>query len=135
MFEVTQSTLAEIRNHADMGKPSEVCGVVLVHSDGVQEVRRMRNAETARPARLYRFAPDEQAKIWRYARDIGAEIGAVYHSHPSHGPEPSAIDHSLASAQIPCYLILGMKTDAFAAYRPARYGLEWMPLSVAPLHR
>lgn len=131
-FDMSDYILNGIRVHAAEDVPNEACGVIVQHAAQRHEVVRMRNAARGKADTLYQFDPYEQEKVWRYARDVRAEICAVYHSHPSHGPEPSALDHALAAIEIPWYLIYGVKGDCFAAYRPTRFGLEWMPLVIRP---
>ncbi|HET7617206.1 MAG TPA: M67 family metallopeptidase [Vicinamibacterales bacterium] len=81
---------AAIVAHARRDAPDECCGFLLGADDAVDEACPARNL-TRSPTRFLVDPEDHFAAIHR-ARATGRAVRAVYHSHPSGPPRPSASD-------------------------------------------
>ena len=78
--------------HCLAGLPDEACGL-LVGSYGADEVAHLfPTPNAAASAMVYEIDPKEMLRIDRAARDIGADIVGVFHSHTHTDAYPSPTD-------------------------------------------
>lgn len=70
---------------------AEVCGLVGGCMGRIQSLYPTANVAADR-ARAFEIDPKQQLAATRLMRERGEELLAVYHSHPSSPPEPSARD-------------------------------------------
>jgi proteasome lid subunit RPN8/RPN11 len=63
--------------------PEEACGILLGKHDLVREAYPCRNVHDGDRRRFYALAPEDQFACARYARSIGLDWVAYYHSHPN----------------------------------------------------
>ncbi len=92
-MKIAQDQLDEIIAHAVRDLPNECCGLVGVRDGRVAEVIALENV-AASPYR-FEMGIDQQRAIERI-EDSGAEVGAMYHSHPRTEAYPSLTDMALS---------------------------------------
>ena len=94
MFELNETALASVTNHAVETYPEECCGVIL-GGDGGDEVHRLVNIQNRlhatdpetfpRDARIaYTMDRKELDTVLEQGERRGMSLKAVYHSHPDH---------------------------------------------------
>jgi [CysO sulfur-carrier protein]-S-L-cysteine hydrolase len=83
--------LAAVVAHARADAPIECCGLLAGSPDGRVSLHFPVRNDLASPAEYLTNARDMLAAS-KAARAAGAEVLAVYHSHPSSAPIPSAKD-------------------------------------------
>ena len=93
-MQIAPELLDQIVAHAERDKPHECCGVVIAR-DGVAE--RVVELENLAHSGM-RFEVDGLVlhHLLEEAEDGGAELGAIYHSHPRSPAEPSQTDINFA---------------------------------------
>lgn len=88
---IAPDLLEEIVEHARRDAPAECCGVV-ISRDGVAEAVHPLDNLARTPKMGFEVDPMVLSRLLDAAEDDGAEIGAIYHSHPRSAPEPSQTD-------------------------------------------
>lgn len=83
--------------------PEEACGLIAGRDNIAWEVIPVRNALHS-PVR-YRMDPQEQLNAFNRIEELGLEIIAIYHSHPSGPAHPSPSDIAEAFYPDAVYLI------------------------------
>jgi len=94
-MQVPEALIAEMVAHAREEAPNECCGLVAVRDGVAVEVRRTENKAHS----PLRFEVDG-LEIMRALDDfeaMGAELGAIYHSHTRTAPYPSQTDINFAA--------------------------------------
>jgi proteasome lid subunit RPN8/RPN11 len=117
--QLPRALINQLLHHAQQSPVHEVCGLlgardgVPVHCYPVANV-------AADPQRLFAMDPAQQIAALRTLRERGEELFAIYHSHPTTPPQPSAID--LAQARYPeaLYLIISLQTQGVLEMRGFR---------------
>ncbi len=107
----------------------EVCGFVVRRGDGCA-VCPVTNIASD-PVRRFEMDPAGMIEAFRHARDDGEEILAIYHSHPSGPPRPSALDQELAHYPDLPYLVISLGTRGvleLRAFHLDRNGCRERPL-------
>ena len=72
---------------------------------------------SATPAKLFAMDPARQIAAMRGMRDRGEQLFAIYHSHPSSPPLPSAVDLEQANYPETLYLIISLQTQGVLEMR------------------
>lgn len=83
--------LEEIVEHARRDAPAECCGVVISRDGVAERVVSMENLART-PKMGFEVDGVQLARLLDEAEAAGAELGAIYHSHPRSAPEPSQTD-------------------------------------------
>jgi proteasome lid subunit RPN8/RPN11 len=103
--------------------PLECCGLLLGRSrDGVvrvEEVMRMRNANSQRGHDRYEIDAQDLFHADAHSRERQLEIVGVWHTHPDHSARPSATDREQAWAGW-SYLIVSVSHAGVQALRSWR---------------
>jgi [CysO sulfur-carrier protein]-S-L-cysteine hydrolase len=86
---IPQAVLDAMIAQAEAERPCECCGF-LVGKDRIERAVPLRNALASPVA--YEVDARELLKVQRELRAEGREVMAVYHSHPTSAPVPSASD-------------------------------------------
>jgi [CysO sulfur-carrier protein]-S-L-cysteine hydrolase len=89
-LEIPADILEAMVAHCRQEAPLECCGILGGVSPRVSSIHSLRNTD-ASPVR-YNADPRDLIDAVVALRDRGAEILAIYHSHPKHPPIPSATD-------------------------------------------
>lgn len=83
----------EIVEHARAEAPRECCGMIGRYKRSDSELVKVYPAVNSAVAdRNFGISGVEQYRIERELEDDGLRIGAIYHSHPTQPPSPSAAD-------------------------------------------
>jgi proteasome lid subunit RPN8/RPN11 len=88
---IAPDLLEEIVEHARRDAPAECCGVVISRDGVAESVHPLANLART-PKMGFEVDPMVLSRLLDEAEDDGAEIGAIYHSHPRSAPEPSQTD-------------------------------------------
>jgi proteasome lid subunit RPN8/RPN11 len=91
---VPDALLEEVIEHARQGAPLECCGLLAGHvANGVGVVTsRFTIANELRSQSDYLTNAGDMFRAFRAMRTTGEELLAIYHSHPTSAPVPSARD-------------------------------------------
>lgn len=92
--------------HARAEAPRECCGVIGGGAGQPTRLERLTNLEPG--VTRYRIDDAEVYRLYRELDDVGAEIVAIYHSHPVSAAHPSATDVALAMWPDAVYLICSL---------------------------
>jgi proteasome lid subunit RPN8/RPN11 len=88
---IPELLLAEVVAHARAASPLECCGLLAGSPDGTASARypitNSANSPTA-----YETDARDMLRAFRDMRDRGIDLLAIYHSHPTSAPVPSAHD-------------------------------------------
>jgi proteasome lid subunit RPN8/RPN11 len=97
---LSNTLLAQIRDHAAREYPHECCGVLLGRMEGntktVYALRPMTNVHAETHERRYLIPPEEMFRLEQEARSGAFQILGFYHSHPDHPARPSEYDREWA---------------------------------------
>lgn len=113
---------AEIVSAARRETPREACGILVgCAGPGVTEVTDHAPGRNVhhRPTDRFELAPEDLLAAERAARAKGLEVVGFWHSHPSSGAEPSAVDRA-ASWNGYSYLIVSLAEESGARLRSWR---------------
>ncbi len=93
-FSIPLAILEEMIAHAVAEFPLECCGLLAGHvRDGVATVStRFAIVNELQSENAYRTEPRGMLAAFRAMRESGTELLAIYHSHPTSEPVPSARD-------------------------------------------
>lgn len=91
---IPRAVFLEMCLHAREERPVEACGYLAGKDTRVKKMFRMRNVDESEEH--FMFDPEEQFAVAEKASEAGLTLIAVYHSHPSSPPRPSAEDIRLA---------------------------------------
>ena len=81
----------QILHHAQSAPDREVCGLIGAKDTHPSDCYPVKNiADT--PATRFRMDPQSQVDAMRHMREQQQELFAIYHSHPTSPPIPSATD-------------------------------------------
>ena len=108
----------------------EVCGLIGGQQQ-LQSVYPISNIAT-HPTTEFLLDPSEQIAAMRQMRQRGEDLLAIYHSHPSSEPSPSARDLAAAEYREALYLIIGQTTSGqkIQGYKLLKTGPEPVQLVI-----
>ena len=109
---------AEIVDHALVGYPEEVCGVIAGTGGVAVALFRGRNVSPT-PRTTYQLDVETLARQIAF-EDAGLILAAIYHSHPCDPGEPSPMDIRLAYYPDSLYIICGLTDQGEAVVRGFR---------------
>jgi proteasome lid subunit RPN8/RPN11 len=113
---VFESALAErLLDHARVGAPAEVCGVLGGADGRVTHAEPVPNVASTPEAR-YELDPAATVDAIERVEDAGDHLG-FYHSHPRGPPRPSATDESDATWTGFVYCIVSLPESRIDAWR------------------
>jgi len=109
MLTITQHILQQLIDHAHRDLPNEACGYLAGKDGIVTHSFALTNVDQS--PEHFSFDPAEQFKTVKEARNLGLEILANYHSHPSSPARPSEEDIRLAYDPNISYVIVSLAKD------------------------
>lgn len=109
----------QLLHHAQQSPAAEVCGLVGARAGMAVRCYPVANVAPD-PRRLFAMDPAQQIAALRALRDRGEELFAIYHSHPSTPPLPSATDLAQAAYPEALYLIISLQTRGVLEMRGFR---------------
>lgn len=92
---VTGSLLEGLLAYAEVQAPYEACGLVADYGGDLAFLPA--SNVSAEPRTSFLIGADEQRRLLAMVAAAGAEVVALFHSHPRSGPEPSERDLELAA--------------------------------------
>ena len=81
-----------IRQHGAETYPNECCGALIGRDGQVTGTFALPNTTEEGPRRRFLVRPDDYRQAEQQAREAGADLLGVYHSHPDHPARPSQYD-------------------------------------------
>jgi len=121
-LELPRAAVNRLLAAAQASPDEEVCGFV-VRDGNDCVILPVRNISTE-PTCRFEMDPAGMVEAFRHARDDGEEILAIYHSHPSGPPFPSALDQELAYYPDLPYLVISLGTRGVLELRAFHLGHE-----------
>ena len=115
MLKIPQDVYDDIIAHAREGFPLEACGILGGREGVVSFHYRMTN--TDRSNDHFMMDPREQFAVVKELRARGAEMLAIYHSHPESPARPSEEDIRLALTPAVSHLIVSLADPGEAVAR------------------
>lgn len=103
---IPQEIFNEMLDHCKDGYPKEACGILAGNGNEVKKIYKMINIENSPVS--YRLDPKEQFRVMKEIRQENLSMLAIYHSHPSSNPYPSAKDVELAFYDDVVYIIISL---------------------------
>ena len=95
--------------HAQHNDKNEVCGLISQNTDQEMTLYPMKNIATD-PAHYFQMDGPQMIRTMKSIREEGAELFAIYHSHPSTPATPSKTDIEKAGYPDALYLIISLNT-------------------------
>ena len=92
--------------HCKEAYPNEACGILAGKGAEVSKIYKMANTEKSPVS--YFMDSKEQFKVMKDIRENNLSMLAIFHSHPSSPPYPSAKDMSLAFYEDCVYVIVSL---------------------------
>jgi len=120
MLKIPEQLWQEIITHLRTLSPEEGCGLLGGTKEGVKSHYPGANIHET-PQKNYRLDPHDQFRIMKEMRRKKEELLAIYHSHPTTPPEPSATDLELAYSPEVCNLIISLSRPEFPLVRNYKY--------------
>jgi proteasome lid subunit RPN8/RPN11 len=102
----------QMRRHVGRNAPLEACGLLAGKDGQVSLSQGVRNDERS-PVR-FQMNPKEQLKAFNHFEDMGLDLLAIYHSHPSGPTHPSPIDIRQAAYAV-VYIIWSLQAEEWKA--------------------
>lgn len=99
----------QLLRHAQQSPIAEVCGLIGSKDHIPTRCYPVANVASS-PQRLFALDPTQQIAAMRTMRDRNEQLFAIYHSHPSSPPFPSATDLAQANYPETLYLIISLQT-------------------------
>lgn len=130
---VTPELASAIVNHARVGMPQEICGILAGSADGA--VRRIVSVPNVAEQPDVTYYMDEETLVQTMselqASDL--ELLGFYHSHPKGRALPSSTDIRSASYPAAAYVIIGMgvQPPEIAAWKIHAGEVERIPLIIS----
>jgi proteasome lid subunit RPN8/RPN11 len=109
----------QLLHHAQRGGRHEICGLVTGRDGHPTRAVPVTNI-AATPATRYEMDPKGLIDALRGMREAGETLFAIYHSHPSSPPAPSAMDTAQANYPEALYLIVSLNTKGMLEMRGYR---------------
>jgi proteasome lid subunit RPN8/RPN11 len=105
--------------HARQEYPRECCGIISGHDGRLDKVHALRNIAAGNV--FYEIDPEQLMHLeFGELEQSGAEIVAIYHSHPESQAYPSATDLNLAYWPEAVYLICSLENKSEPGIRGFR---------------
>jgi proteasome lid subunit RPN8/RPN11 len=103
---VPDHLIEEIILHCKEVYPIEACGILAGKYRVIKKVYKMTNIENSSVS--YFMDSKEQFTVMKEVRELGLEMSAIYHSHPSSDAYPSPKDINLAFYEDSLYVIVSL---------------------------
>ncbi len=114
MIKIPENIFKKIIEHSKNDYPIEACGYLVGINENVIDIIKMRNIDESKEH--FTFDPKEQFQAVKYARSKGANLIAVYHSHPNSPARMSNEDIRLANDTSIKYLIYSVSEDKLKCF-------------------
>jgi proteasome lid subunit RPN8/RPN11 len=97
VLRIPRDLYMEMVAHCLTGFPDEACGLLVGRYGGQDVTRLFPTANAAASAMVYEIDPRELLQVDRAARELGADIMGVFHSHTHTDAYPSPTDVAQAT--------------------------------------
>lgn len=114
MIKIPKTIIEKIIEHSKIDFPIEACGYLIGNDDTVIDIIKMTNTDKSNEH--FTFDPKEQFNAVKYARQKGAKLIAVYHSHPASPARMSQEDIRFANDTSMKYLIYSVSEDKLKCF-------------------
>jgi proteasome lid subunit RPN8/RPN11 len=92
VLRLSRAIYVEMVAHCLVGLPEEACGLLVGAYGGDEATHLFVTPNAAASAMVYEIDPREMLRVDRAARDLGADIMGVFHSHTHTDACPSPTD-------------------------------------------
>ena len=136
ILRITYGVHAAMVDHCRRESPREACGLLGGEALRADRFYPLRNIARD-PTRRYDAEPTELIAAFQDMRDNGAELLAIYHSHPRWKAEPSRADLNLNFYETTPRIIVGLldpehpEVRVWRLFANAFQELPWKPVPVA----
>ncbi|MFZ5946491.1 MAG: Mov34/MPN/PAD-1 family protein [Stygiobacter sp.] len=114
MIKIPQDIYNKIIEHSKNDYPLEACGYLVGNNEIVIDIINMTNIDKSNEH--FTFDPKEQFQAIKYARQKGANLIAVYHSHPDSPARMSIEDIRFANDTSIKYLIYSVSEEKLKCF-------------------
>jgi proteasome lid subunit RPN8/RPN11 len=112
----SRKLVTQLIHQAQLTPDVEICGFISARNDIPQHCYPVKNiAET--PETRFLMDPEQQVASMSKIRDEGEDVFAIYHSHPTADPVPSAMDIEQSNYSDAYYLIISLNTKGLVEMR------------------
>ena len=106
--------------HLAQNSPNtEICGLIGSKNGKPKSCYPVANI-AEQPQNRFLLDPKQQISVMKTMREIGEDLFAVFHSHPSAPAEPSSLDLEQAAYDEALYLIISLNTKGVLEMRGFR---------------
>jgi [CysO sulfur-carrier protein]-S-L-cysteine hydrolase len=109
VLRLSRAIYMEMVDHCLTGLPDEACGLLVGSYEGDEAVHLFPTPNAAASAMIYEIDPKEMLRVDRAARDLGADIMGVFHSHTHTDAYPSPTDVAQATDPGWHYVIVSLR--------------------------
>lgn len=108
-IQIPRQIVNKILAQAQAQEQQEICGLISLNSDNALKIFPISNI-SAEPSRFFEMDPSETIQTMKKIRQDGADLFAIYHSHPTTAAFPSKTDIEQIGYPDAIYLIVSLNT-------------------------
>lgn len=127
-----RTLVQDLFHQAQLSPKTEICGLVGAVNGEPQACYPVANV-SGDPQHLFDLDEQGQIDAMRNMRERGQQLFAIYHSHPTAPPIPSARDHERIAYPEAYYLIISLNIKGvleLRAWKPEQDGMREIPLKI-----
>jgi proteasome lid subunit RPN8/RPN11 len=115
-IQIPRKIANQLLHLAQISPDLEVCGLIGSKAGLPCSCYPVKNT-AEQPQQRFQLDPSQQISAMAKMRDLGEELFAIYHSHPTSPAIPSVTDLNLASYPDTLYLIISLNTKGILEMR------------------
>jgi len=115
-IQIPRKIANQLLHLAQISPDIEVCGLIGSKEGLPCSCYPVKNT-AEQPQQRFQLDPSQQISAMAKMRDLGEELFAIYHSHPTSPAIPSVTDLSLAAYPDALYLIISLNTKGILEMR------------------
>jgi len=115
-IQIPRKIANQLLHLAQISPDIEVCGLIGSKEGLPCSCYPIKNT-AEQPQQRFQLDPSQQISAMAKMRDLGEELFAIYHSHPTSPAIPSVTDLNLASYPDALYLIISLNTKGILEMR------------------
>ncbi|MGZ5055538.1 MAG: Mov34/MPN/PAD-1 family protein [Methylobacter sp.] len=115
-IQIPRKIANQLLHLAQISPDLEVCGLIGSKEGLPCSCYPIKNT-AEQPQQRFQLDPSQQISAMAKMRDLGEELFAIYHSHPTSPAIPSVTDLNLASYPDALYLIISLNTKGILEMR------------------
>ncbi|MDP1665854.1 MAG: M67 family metallopeptidase [Methylobacter sp.] len=115
-IQIPRKITNQLLHLAQISPDLEICGLIGSKNGLPSSCYPIKNT-AEQPQQRFQLDPGQQISAMTKMRDLGEELFAIYHSHPTTPATPSVTDLKLASYPEALYLIISLNTKGILEMR------------------